>query len=98
LTKWLEAKAMKDATATNVVKFIYEVIICKHGYPKIILLNRRTHFRNKLVEELCEKFKIKRKLSAPYHLQTNRLVERLIVHYVNLWQKYQKKKTNGMNI
>src|SRR5205807_941289 len=76
LTKWPEAKAMKDATATNVVKFIYEVIICRHGCPKIILSDRGTHFRNKLVEELCEKFKIKHKLSAPYHPQTNGLVER----------------------
>ena len=76
LTKWPEAKAMKDATATNVVKFIYEVIICRHGCPKIILSDRGTHFRNKLVEELCEKFEIKHKLSAPYHPQTNGLVER----------------------
>src|SRR2546421_10624158 len=76
LTKWLEAKAMRDATATNVVKFIYEVIICRHGCPKIILSDRGTHFRNKLVEELCEKFEIKHKLSAPYHPQTNGLVER----------------------
>src|SRR2546429_389579 len=76
LTKWPKAKAMKDAMATNVVKFIYEVIICKHGCPKIILSDRGTHFRNKLVEELCEKFEIKHKLSAPYHPQTNRLVER----------------------
>src|SRR5213078_1495259 len=28
LTKWSEAKAMKEATAENVVKFIYERIIC----------------------------------------------------------------------
>src|SRR3954451_7549320 len=28
LTKWSEVKAMKDATATNVVKFIYKIIIC----------------------------------------------------------------------
>src|SRR5256885_4774067 len=76
LTKWPEAKAMKDATATNVVKFIYKVIICKHGCLKIILTDRRTHFRNKLVKELCEKFEIKHKLSAPYHPQINGLVER----------------------
>ena len=49
---------MKDATATNVVKFIYKVIICRHECPKIILSDRGIHFRNKLVEELCEKFEI----------------------------------------
>src|SRR5436305_12197554 len=76
LTKWPEAKAMKDATVTNVVKFIYEVIICRYKCSKIILSDRGTHFRNKLVEELCEKFEIKHKLSALYHPQTNRLVKR----------------------
>src|SRR3989442_120507 len=76
LTKWPEAKAMKEATAENVMRFIYEGIICRHGCPKIILSDRGTHFRNKLVEGLCEKFKIKHKLSSPYHPQTNGLVER----------------------
>src|SRR2546421_9832893 len=76
LTKWPEAKAMKEATVENVVKFIYEGIICRHGCPKIILSNRGTHFRNRLVEGLCEKFEIKHKLSSPYHPQTNGLVER----------------------
>ena len=76
LTKWPEAKVMKDTTATNVVKFIYKIIICRYECPKIILSDRGTHFKNKLVEELCEKFEIKHKLSAPYHSQTNGLVER----------------------
>jgi hypothetical protein len=76
LTKWPEAGAMNEATAENVVKFIYEKIICKHGCPKIILSDRGTHFRNKLVDGLCEKFRIKHKLSSPYHPQTNGLVER----------------------
>src|SRR4051812_16630527 len=38
--------------------------------------DRGTHFRNKLMEELCRKFEIKHKLSSPYHPQTNGLVER----------------------
>src|SRR5436190_19747975 len=76
LTKWPEAKAMKEATAENVVQFIYKRIICQHRCPKIILSDRRTHFRNKLVDGLCEKFEIKHKLSSPYHPQTNGLVER----------------------
>src|SRR2546429_3396256 len=76
LTKWPEAKPMKDATAENVVKFIYEGIICRHGCSKIIMSDRGTHFRNKLVDVLCRKFEIKHKLSSPYHPQTNGLVER----------------------
>ena len=76
LTKWPEAKAMREATAENVVKFIYKRIICRHGCPKIILSDRGTHFRNKVVDGLCEKFRIKHKLSSPYHPQTNGLVER----------------------
>src|SRR3989441_7158171 len=50
LTKWPEAKAMKKATAENVIEFIYKRIICRHGCPKTILLDRGTHFRNKLVD------------------------------------------------
>src|SRR5436190_22508998 len=76
LTKWPEAEAMKEATAKNVVEFIYRKIICTHGCPKVILSDRGTHFRNKLVDGLCEKFEIKHKLSSPYHPQTNGLVER----------------------
>src|SRR5947199_5571569 len=76
LTKWPEAIAMKEATAENVVEFIYKGIICTHGCPKVILSDRGTHFRNKLVDGLCEKFEIKHKLLSPYHPQTNGLVER----------------------
>jgi hypothetical protein len=76
LTKWPEAKALREATAENVVEFIYKDIICRHGCPKTILSDRGTHFRNRIVDELCEKFRIKHKLSSPYHPQTNGLVER----------------------
>src|SRR5881398_1295404 len=76
LTKWPEARAMKEATAKNVVEFIYKEIICRHGCPRVILSDRGTHFRNEIVDGLCEKFEIKHKLSSPYHPQTNGLVER----------------------
>src|SRR3954449_6995959 len=76
MTKWPEARAMKNATANNTIEFIYKEIICRHGCPKIILTDRGSHFRNQLVNGLCQKFEIKHKLSSPYHPQTNSLVER----------------------
>ena len=76
LTKWPEAKAMKQAKADNVTEFIYREIICRHGCPQIIMTDQGSHFKNQIVKELCEKFRIKHKLSSPYHPQTNGLVER----------------------
>src|ERR1044071_682002 len=98
LTKWPEAKAMKNATAKDTVDFIYQEIICRHGCPKIILTDQGMHFKNKLMEELCKKFEIKHKLSSPYHPQTNGLVERFnktlceslakVIEKENEWDKY----------
>ena len=59
LTKWPEAKPMKEANANNVVEFIYKEIICRHGCPKIILSDRGSHFNNQMVQQLCQKFEIK---------------------------------------
>ena len=76
LTKWPEAKALSTATAEDTVTFLYEEIICRHGCPQRILSDRGTHFNNKMVTGLMEKFNIKHLLSTPYHPQTNGLVER----------------------
>jgi hypothetical protein len=76
LTKWPEAKAVKDNTAKSVVKFLYEDIICRHGCPTKILSDRGSHFNNQLVTELMEQFHIRHNLSTPYHPRTNGLVER----------------------
>jgi len=76
LTKWPEAKALKEATAEKTAEFIYKEIICRHGCPKIISTDRGTHFNNQMIQELCKNFEIEHKLSSPYHPQTNGLVER----------------------
>lgn len=76
LTKWPEAKAVREATAEATVQFLYEDIICRHGCPQKILSDRGTHFNNRLLQGLVEKFQIQHLMSTPYHPQTNGLVER----------------------
>jgi len=75
LTKWPEAKAVPEATAEQTAIFIYEEIICWHGCLTKILSDRKTHFKNQMIEKLMEKFQIKHLFSTPYHPQTNELVE-----------------------
>src|SRR6266498_553904 len=75
-TKWLIAKAIKEAMAKAVSKFIYEKIICEHGCLQVLQSDQETHFVNRVIQDFSEKFRIKHRLFTPYHLQTNGLVER----------------------
>src|SRR6266498_3205027 len=75
-TKWPIAKALKEATAKAVSKFIYQKIIYKHGCLEVLQSDRGTHFVNRVIEDLTEKFRIKHRLSLSYQPQTNGLVER----------------------
>ena len=76
LTKWPEAKPVPSATAEQVATFLYKDIISRHGCPNRILSNQGTHFKNRMIAHLLQKFKIKQIFSTPYHPQTNGLVER----------------------
>ncbi len=74
--KWSIAKALKEATEKAVSKFIYQKIICEHGCSEVLQSDQETHFINRVIEDLMEKFRIKHRLFSPYHPQTNGLVER----------------------
>jgi hypothetical protein len=75
-TKWPEAKAIPNMKAETVAKFIYEEIICRHGVPQEILSDRGTSFINKLIDELCQTYQTKHRLTSAYRPQTNGMVER----------------------
>jgi len=75
-TKWPIEKALKEAIARTVSKFIYEKIICKHGCPEVLQSDQETYFINRIIKNLTEKFRIKHWLSSLYHPQINDLVER----------------------
>ena len=77
LTRWLEAKAVPDAGAETLAKFIFEDIVCRHRVPQVILSDNGKNFASEIVKILCEKFLIKHTFSSPYHPQTNGIVERL---------------------
>ncbi len=75
-TKWPIAKALKEVMVKVVSKFIYQKIICEYGCLEVLQSDRVTHFVNRVIEDLTEKFRIKHCLFLPYHPQTNGLVER----------------------
>ena len=74
LSGWVEGRAIKAADAKNVAKFIYEDIICRHGCPHRIILDRESENLN-LTKDLLEHYRIQRTIVSAYHPQANDLVE-----------------------
>jgi transposase InsO family protein len=75
LTRWAEARAVKDCSATTAAHFIFDDIITMFGFPKILMSDQGTHFINKTVEALTEEFAVQHQKSTPYHPQENKTVE-----------------------
>ena len=94
LTKWPKAKAIPDAGAEILAKFIFEEIVCKYRVPQVILSDNRKNFASEIVKILCEKFLIKHTFSSPYYPQTNGMVERLNRRLCNSLAKVKEQDEN----
>jgi len=66
---------MKDYTRETSEKFLCEYVLTKFGYPRILMIDRDTHFLNETTSALIEEFRVYHKKSMPYHLQANVTVE-----------------------
>jgi transposase InsO family protein len=75
LTRWAEARAVKDCSETTTVCFIFDDIITSLGCPKILMSDQGTHFINKTVESLTKEFAVHHQKSTPYHPQANGKME-----------------------
>ena len=76
-SRWCEAFALKDQTATTVDRVLYEQIFTRYGAPRELISDRGTQFMSKLVAELCNVFAVKRHCTSAYHPQTNASCERM---------------------
>jgi transposase InsO family protein len=75
LTRWAEARAVKECSAAIAAQFIFDDIITRFGCPKILMSDQGTHFINKTIEALTQEFEVHHHKSTPYHPQDNGTVE-----------------------
>ena len=71
VTRWAEAQAVKDCTGNTATHFIFEQILTRFGCPKILMIDRGTHFVNETIQGLTEEFWIHHEKITPYHPQEN---------------------------
>jgi len=73
-TKWVEAASYANVTSKVIAKFIRRDLICRYGLPSKIITDNDTNLNNKVMTELCEKFKIHHH-NSPYRPKMNGTVE-----------------------
>ena len=94
LTKWIEAKPVKEADAKTAASFLMDDIIHRFGAPQVVITDNGSHFRGEF-HELCEKLKIEHRYATAYHPQTTGQDERtngLLLGRIRKWrlEKYNK--------
>ena len=75
LSKYATAYAIKTKTAVEVSSCLLDYVFT-FGAPREILSDQGSEFVNSVVASMCERLKILRRTSSPYHPSTNGLVER----------------------
>ena len=65
-TKWVKAVSYASVTRSVICCFIKKEIICQYGIPERIISDNATNLNNKMMEQICEQFKIKHHNSEPY--------------------------------
>ena len=86
LTKWIEAKPVKEATAQVSMKFL-EGIVCWFGAPVVVITDNGSHFKGEF-DQFCAGMGIQHRLGTPYHPQTTGQVERtnrLLLGHIRKW-------------
>ena len=75
-TKWIIAVATEDQTASTILRVLIEHVFSQHGIPRIILSDNGPCFTANQFRNSLRELGINHRFAAPYHQQTNGLVER----------------------
>ncbi len=75
LTKWVEAEAVSDKSATSVLAVLLK-FVCRHGCPEVIITDQGREFCNALNDLFSQKMGIEHRIASAYHPQTGGHTER----------------------
>lgn len=74
-TKWVEVASYTNATRQVIERFIKKEIIYHYCIHNKIIIDNGLNLNNKVMEELCDSFKIEHRNSSPYMSKMNCAVE-----------------------
>ena len=75
VSKWVEAIPTRTNDTSVVAKFLRSHIFTRFGTPRALITDGGTHFHNKLVDKVLQKYGVQHRTSLAYHPQENGQVE-----------------------
>ncbi len=73
--EWAETRALFEAKAWRMIKFLWENVICRHDYFEKLTINDDSE-NKKVLEKLVKRYRIKKMITLDYHFQINEMIEK----------------------
>ncbi|KAK9042314.1 hypothetical protein V6N11_017391 [Hibiscus sabdariffa] len=97
-TKWVEAASFANVTESVICRFIKKEIICRFGLSERIISDNAKNLNSKMMERICEQFKINHHRSVTYRPKMNGTVEaanknikRIVAKMTTTYQDWHEK-------
>ena len=69
--KWVEVETYPKTEAKVVMRFLHKHVFTRFGTPRAIISDEGSHFVNKWLKWLLDKYDVKHKIATVYHPQSN---------------------------
>ena len=71
VSKWVEAIPTRNNDAKVVAQFLRSNIFSRFGTPRALITDNGTHFCNKVIDKVLQKYGVRHRTSLAYHPQSN---------------------------
>ena len=75
VSKWVEAIPTRTNDAKVVAQFLRNNIFSRFGTPRALITDNGTHFCNKVIDKVLQKYGVRHRTSLAYHPQSNEQAE-----------------------
>jgi hypothetical protein len=76
MTKWVEAIPLPNQESVTIADALIREVICRYGLPREIISDQGLNFTSRLIQNICDRFHIKKTKTCPYTPASNGLTER----------------------
>jgi DNA-directed RNA polymerase subunit N (RpoN/RPB10) len=72
---WAKTRVLLETKTWRVTKFLWKDVICRHDYFEKLIVNDESE-NKKILDELVQRYRIKKMITSNYHSQINEMIKR----------------------